>query len=160
MTAHPQSIQIHARLVFDDERSFHQLLEIRDGAFVDHVGVRIGAGWQLELRTRHAQKTCGVAVGERARFVGGDDVVGDGGDARRFVRLRTQRTERRERGHRGSDYIAAPIAGRLLQIVANHDRVAQPAQPKRVEHTARRGLAAWRMLIARRNARLRHSPFP
>ena len=57
-----------------------QQVEIRGGPLVDRVGVRIRAWRQLDLGPRDAEKTQRVAVGERARFVGVDDVVGHGGD--------------------------------------------------------------------------------
>ena len=49
--------------------------------------MRIGAVGQFELRTRDAEKAARVALGQRARFVGSDDVVGNGCNTGRRVRL-------------------------------------------------------------------------
>ena len=98
--AHPQAIEVHARLVLDHQRAVAAApSKLSARALIDRVGVRIGAGGQLELRARHAEEAERVAVGERARFVGADDVVGNGGDARGVGWVRTQRTERMERRH-------------------------------------------------------------
>ena len=60
-----------------------QRLEVLGRPLVDRVGVRIGARRQIDLGARDVQKAERVAGGERARFVGVDDVVGNGRDARR-----------------------------------------------------------------------------
>ena len=81
MIAHSQSVEIQRRFVFDDEGGVSEAREIIDRAVVDGGRVRVRVGGQLELGSRDAQETEWVVVGQRSRFVGVDDVVGDRGDA-------------------------------------------------------------------------------
>src|ERR1019366_1941144 len=78
--AHPQSVKVHAGLVFDDERGLLQGVEIAGRTLVDAGRVRIGTGRQLELGARDAQEAQRVAGRQRARLIGIDDIVGNGGD--------------------------------------------------------------------------------
>ncbi len=101
VAAHAEPVEVGARLVLDDERPVPQRRVILRRAAVDGVGVRIGVGRQLELGTRDANKAERVALGERARLVGRDHVVGNGRHRAGDVRRGTQRPERVERGHEG-----------------------------------------------------------
>ena len=77
--AHVQAVDVEARRVFDDERrAALRRREVPRGLLVDLVGVRIGAGGQIDLRPRDVQEAQRVAGGERARFFGVHDVVGHG----------------------------------------------------------------------------------
>src|SRR5207247_1863012 len=82
------------RCILDDERRARsQGREILPGFLVDRIGVRIGRGWQIDLRARDVKKTERVAGGDLPRFVGADDVVRDRRDGRRPFRRRTQGAE-------------------------------------------------------------------
>src|SRR5687767_12827077 len=67
---------------------------------VDAVGMRIGARRQIDFRARYVEKTEGIAVGQRPRFFGIDNVVGYGGDSGRGGRIWTNSTERSDDSHR------------------------------------------------------------
>ena len=100
VAAHPQAIEVDARLVLDDQRAVAERREVVGRALIDRGGIRIRAGGSSSSGARDAEEAdCGLSVGKRARLVGADDIVGNGGDAGRVSRLRTQRTERMERRH-------------------------------------------------------------
>ena len=84
-----QAIQVHTRLVFDDEHRLFQRFEVPDGARVHFVGVWIGVRWQLELGARYAQKAQRVVTGLRACLLGRDHVVGNGRHPGGVLRVRT-----------------------------------------------------------------------
>src|SRR5688572_5547481 len=67
---------------------------------VDAVGMRIGARRQIDFRARYVEKTEGIAVGQRTRFLGIDNVVGYGGDSGRGGRVWTNSAERSDDSHR------------------------------------------------------------
>ncbi len=89
---HPQLVEVERRLGLLQHR-LSRLREPLGRGPVDDVRIRIGAGRQVDLGARHVQEAQFVAGGQRARFLGVDDVVGDGGDARGERRLGPQRAE-------------------------------------------------------------------
>ena len=97
--AHPQTIEVDARLGLEHQRLLLQPAEVGFGPRVDRVSVRIGLLRQLDLGSRHPQEAQRIAIGQRSRLVGIDDVVGDCGDAGRIGRIGTQRTEGMQSGH-------------------------------------------------------------
>ncbi len=99
MRSHFEAIEVDAWLVFDDHRRLTQLLEVFDRAIVNGGVVGIDAVRQFDFGTRHAQETMRVAASLRARFIGVDDIVRDGGDVSSVLGPRTQRPERIELRH-------------------------------------------------------------
>ena len=71
--------------------------------------VRAGAGVEFDLRLGDAKKTERVSRGEGARFRGGEDVVGRGGDPRRIFVDCAQGAERQNGGHRGQSTAGVPV---------------------------------------------------
>ena len=112
--AHAQPIQIEARRVFDHERRLPERCEILRRAIVDILGVGIGAGGELDLGARHAQKAEWIVAGQRPRLLGVHHVVWNRGDAGGVGGSGPERTEGTEGRHAGQimsrRYQTAPSA--------------------------------------------------
>ena len=120
--AHVQSIHVKGRRVFFDQRRARaQVAEVLGRTFVDGVRMRIGRRRQIDLRARHVQKAQRIAVGQRSRFVGVDDVVRDRSDSAGRFGHRTQCCERKNGGHETFDYMAAGDIEQLTAIGQLHD---------------------------------------
>src|SRR5262249_5584460 len=110
----------------------------------DGGGVRIAAVRQLELGTRDSEKAERVATGQRARFVGADDVVGNGCNLRRVGRFWPQRTKGIKRRH-GAQIMSRPMdtlkaESRQLSAVRHQlktrECVFEPAETQAIEDAA------------------------
>ena len=100
MRAHLQAIDVKRRRVFFDERRARsQIAKVLGRAFVDLVGMRIGARRQIDLGARDVQKAQRVAVGQRPRLVGAHDVVRNSGHRRGRMGRGTQRCEGKNGSH-------------------------------------------------------------
>ena len=104
VAAHAEAIEIHTGFLLQREGALTECLEIARGPLVDLGGVGIGGRRQLELGPRDTQKAEWVAVGQRARFVGIDDIVRNSCDAGSGLWFRAQRTEGLERRHETRNY--------------------------------------------------------
>ena len=100
VAAHAQAVKIErGRLVHHERRSLAQLLKVLARALVDAGGVRIRIGWKVDFGAGHPQKAERIVACQLTRFLGADDVVGDGGNSGRARGNRPQGTERMDRRH-------------------------------------------------------------
>jgi hypothetical protein len=100
--AHAEAVQVERRLfLFDERRGGAQRREVRFCLRVHLRRIRIRPGWQIDLCSRDVQKTQRIAGGQLPRFVGADDIVGNGRDGGRGIPRRTQGAERLDERHRG-----------------------------------------------------------
>ena len=98
--AHPQPVEVQGRFVLDDHRrGALQVLEVSHGLRVDLIAVRIRRDRQIDFRACHAQEAERRSGCQGARFVGVDDVVGNGRDARSGVGRGAQGAEREKKRH-------------------------------------------------------------
>ena len=95
-----EMIEIHRGLGFLNERRipFQRAIPVGCRAIHD-IGVRIGAGGQIDLGPRDVEKTQRIAAGKRARFLRVDDIVGNGGDPVRDSRIGANSTEGSDDSH-------------------------------------------------------------
>ncbi len=98
--AHDETVDVEARLVLFDECALRfEALEVLARFLVDLVRVDVRPFGQVDLGARDVEEAQGVPGGQRARLLGVDHVVGDGGDLGHLVGGRAQGAERVDGGH-------------------------------------------------------------
>ena len=98
--AHPLRVDVEVRLgVRHEHAAVHQLRQVLPSLRVDRVGVLVDALGQVDLGARDVQEAVGVSLGERARLLRRDDVVGRGRDAGGERGGRAEGAKRGEDGH-------------------------------------------------------------
>ncbi len=76
-----EMIEIHRGLGFLNEGRIPFHLPVPVGCRAIHdIGVRVGAGGQIDFGPRDVEKTERIPAGKRARFLRVDDIVGNSGD--------------------------------------------------------------------------------
>ena len=116
--AHPQAIEVQRRLVLHHQRRVvPQRIEVVARLGVDLGRVRIGAGRQIDLRSRDVQEAQGIAGRELAGLLGADDVVGDRRHGRGVVARRPQCAERSNDGHPAYSMSARGVNERLAGLM-------------------------------------------
>jgi hypothetical protein len=96
MPSHAQAVKVEAWFRFDVQRALPKPPEIAGCSGVDLRRVRVDLRRKLDLRTGDAQEAEWVAIGQRARFIGVDNVVGNGRNMGGVRRTGAQRPERKQ----------------------------------------------------------------
>jgi len=97
---HREPIDVETRGFLDDEgRRGLEGAEVAEGSVVHGVRIWISPSRKIDFRARHMQKAERIPVGDRRRFVGGYDIVRNGGDVPCGGRRGSKSTKRKKRSH-------------------------------------------------------------
>ena len=154
MAPHLQAVEVDAWFRVEGQRALAKRREILGGLTVDGVAVRIAAVREFDFRARHVQKAQRVAVGQRARLVCADNVVGNGRDASGIGCVPDAARERVSVAMALKLYGAAtkadgPTPGRGTaehQRLEREPNTPEPPETKAIQHAS--SFAAWQSATA------------